>query len=53
MGMVVMDDVRNIMFQSELYDKTFINNLMFVPSVIVNKSDSMEEVAKKFHESGK
>ncbi len=53
MGMVVMDDVRNIMFQSELYDKTFINNLMFVPPVMVNNSDTMEEVAKKFHESGK
>ena len=52
-GMVILDDVRHMMFQPEIYDSTNIRNLMFVPSIIVYRDDSMEEVARKFQESGK
>ena len=52
-GLVILDDIRHIMFQSEMYDNTYIRNLMFMPPVLVNKSDTMEEVASKFQHSGK
>jgi len=52
-GIVILDDVRDIMFQSEMYDEVKIDNLMFIPPIMVDRSDTMEKVAKKFTESGK
>jgi len=52
-GMVVLDDIRKIMFRPELYDTTFVLDLMFYPPVFVNIEDSMEEVAQKFYQSGR
>ena len=52
-GIVILDDVRDIMFKPELYDETNIDNLMFIPPIMVDRNDTMEEVAKKFTESGK
>lgn len=52
-GLVVMDDIRHIMFKPELYKTTSIENLMFMPSTFVDRHDTMEEVARKFQESGK
>lgn len=53
LGLILLDRVRHIMFQPELYDKTLIRNLMFMPTNIVNLDDHMEEVAHKFQHSGK
>jgi|APSaa5957512576_1039674.scaffolds.fasta_scaffold00991_3 chloride channel protein, CIC family len=52
-GIVFLDDIRHIMFKHELYDETFVRNLMFMPSTIVYRNDTMEEVAQKFQLSGK
>lgn len=52
LGIVILDDIRNIMFNQEMYKDTFVRNLMFMPSVCVNLSESMEEVAHKFRETG-
>ncbi len=52
-GLVIMDDIRHIMFKPEMYKETLIVNLMFVPSTWVDRGDNMEEVARKFQESGK
>ena len=52
-GIIIMDQVRHIMFNSELYDTTFVRNLMFTPTNIVDIHDSMEVVAGKFQHSGK
>lgn len=52
-GLVIMDDIRHIMFKPELYKTTSIENLMFMPPTFVNRYDTMEEVARKFQESGK
>ena len=40
------------MFKSELYDQYIVKDLMFVPSTTVSPDESMDEVAKKFTESG-
>lgn len=51
-GHILMDDIRTIMFDTELYD-TSVENLMVSPTYIIDPEDSMETVAVKFQESGK
>jgi CIC family chloride channel protein len=41
------------MFRPELYDDTYVRNLMFTPSNILSIDDPMEQVAQKFQHSGK
>jgi chloride channel protein, CIC family len=50
-GLVFVNDIRNIMFNQELYDITKVANLMYMPEPIVNINESMEEVAHKFQET--
>jgi CIC family chloride channel protein len=50
LGVVFINDIRNIMFNHDLYDKTFVRNLMYMPEPVVNLSESMEDVARKFSE---
>jgi len=52
-GIVVMDQIRHMMFQTEMYETTTVRSLMFHPSTIVYLSDDMETVAQKFQHSGK
>jgi CIC family chloride channel protein len=51
-GIIILDQIRNIMFKPELYNKS-VRELMFMPSNIVDWSDDMETVAAKFQQSGK
>ncbi|MBN1118729.1 MAG: chloride channel protein [Bacteroidales bacterium] len=51
-GMIKLDDIRHIMFYNELYDDVLIRDLMFLPEFVIFTTDSMEEVAVKFQESG-
>jgi len=50
-GIIILDDIRNIMFKPELYDKKEVNSLMFMPGTVVSPDESMEEVAKKFQQT--
>ncbi|HSH52794.1 MAG TPA: chloride channel protein, partial [Bacteroidales bacterium] len=47
-GIVFINDIREIMFNRELYDKVYVRELMFMPSPIVSPYESMEDVARKF-----
>ena len=49
--MVLLDNVRDIMFNSELYEKTYVRNLMINPPAHIYFTDSMEEVMQKLNES--
>ncbi len=51
-GMIKLDDIRHIMFNSELYENAFIRDLMFLPQDVILTTDSVEEVAQKFQTSG-
>jgi CIC family chloride channel protein len=51
-GIVLLDDIRNIMFNPEMYDDTFVHDLMTAPPDLVYTSDTMEVVMNKFEESG-
>jgi len=52
-GLIFMDDIREIIFKPELYDTTSVSELMFDPITTIDPEESMEEVAQKFHKSGK
>jgi CIC family chloride channel protein len=52
-GMVKMDDVREMIFQHELYDKIKISELMYMPEFFIDPNDNMEMVTNKFETSGR
>jgi CIC family chloride channel protein len=52
-GFIRLDDIRDIIFRPELYDKTAVTSLMTTPATFVEKGDSMEEVASKFNDYDK
>ena len=50
-GIVKMDDIRHIMFDTDSWDSVHVRDLMFMPTYTISKDESMEEVTKKFHAS--
>jgi CIC family chloride channel protein len=50
MGIITMDDIRDVMFKQNLYDKIRVNELMSIPKITVSQTDKMEEVMKYFEE---
>lgn len=50
-GEILLDNVRHVMFTKELYDKTFIKDLMITPVAIVDINDSMEKVLQLFDQT--
>lgn len=51
-GMLCMDDHREIIFKQEMYDEIKVSDLMFYPDTVALYKDSGEEIIKKFKESG-
>jgi len=51
LGVVFINDIRDIIFKPELYDTTYVRDLMFMPHPIVDPDESMEDIAKKFSET--
>jgi CIC family chloride channel protein len=52
-GMVKLTDVKNLIFEHELYDKVMVQDLMYMPEYFISPEDSMEAVAEKFESSGR
>jgi CIC family chloride channel protein len=52
-GIVKLDDIRHIMFNPGMYDGTLVRDLMVIPEWTVETNEQMEEVARKFSESGR
>jgi len=50
LGVVFINEIRNIMFNHELYETTYVRNLMFMPEPLVSVDETMEDVAHKFGE---
>jgi CIC family chloride channel protein len=50
-GVVLMENVRPVIFNRELYDSTSITDFMIAPPAIVELSDTMDVVMKKFNDS--
>lgn len=51
-GVVLLDDVRDIMFKTEQYDKLHVSQLMRDPLSIIDSNENMLEVMKRFDETG-
>ena len=51
LGIVILDDIRHIMFRQELYHRFTVGRFMVVPPARINMDDSMEEVMRKFDET--
>jgi chloride channel protein, CIC family len=52
-GVVELDEIRQIMFNQELYDSVLVRDFVTIPTTHVNLEDSMEEVAKKIQQTGR
>lgn len=50
-GMVKLTDVKNLIFESDLYDSVLVKDLMYMPEHYISPNDSMETVAEKFETS--
>ena len=51
-GVVLLDDVRDIMFHNELYDTTTMKDLMTIPPSYIDKKESIETVMEAFRKTG-
>lgn len=51
LGVVFINDIRDIIFNTDLYDTTYVRNIMFMPDTIINLDATMEDVARKFNET--
>ncbi|NIK72664.1 CIC family chloride channel protein [Thermonema lapsum] len=51
-GLILLDDVRGIIFKPEIYDKVLIADLVHAPPAVVDIRESMEEVMDKFDITG-
>lgn len=51
LGIVALDDIRNIMFRQELYHRFKVEKFMVSPPARIHVSDSMEDVMKAFDDT--
>ncbi|PLX18509.1 MAG: chloride channel protein [Marinilabiliales bacterium] len=51
-GIVLLDNIREVMFKREKYEETFVSDVMVSPPEIVNVEDNMDVVMKKFNSCG-
>ncbi|MDL2252201.1 chloride channel protein [Odoribacter sp. OttesenSCG-928-J03] len=52
LGMVLLDDIRKIMFNQDQYDKSYVRDYMTTPPTIISATETMDAVMKKFEETG-
>ena len=51
-GVILLDDIRQIMFQSHLYEKVTVDHIMVqAPSVIVYGEDTITDIMQKFQKT--
>ena len=48
LGVIFINDIRHIIFETDQYDTVFMRNLMFMPDTLVEQNATMEDVAQKF-----
>lgn len=52
LGIVLLDDIRKIMFNPDLYNVTFVRDFMTTPPTVVDITDPMDTVMRKFEDTG-
>jgi CIC family chloride channel protein len=51
-GMVLLDNIRHIMFNTDMHKTTYVRDMMILPPTFVSPNESMESVMKKFEDTG-
>ncbi len=51
-GIVLLDDIRHIMFNTDMYNTVYVRDLMMLPPTHISPGEPMDEVMKKFDETG-
>jgi len=52
-GLVMLDNIRQIMFDQSLYEVTIVKDLMSRPDCVIDPEDSMEQVVQLFQQSSR
>lgn len=52
LGIVLLDDIRNIMFRPELYKRMHVRRFMSMPPAKIEVGENMEKVMKTFDDTG-
>lgn len=52
LGVVLLDDIRNIMFRPDLYRKMYVRKFMAIPPAKIEVGESMDKVMKIFDDTG-
>lgn len=50
-GVVLLDDIRHVIFNTELYDNTQVRDLMYIPPAYIEIDEPMDEAITKFEET--
>ncbi|MEN0052995.1 MAG: chloride channel protein [Mucilaginibacter sp.] len=50
-GIIRLDDIRPVMFNKELYDELNVQKVMVNPVAIINSTDNVRDIVKKFDET--
>ena len=50
-GVILLDDIREIMFNQDLYKKHLVQNLMTIPPAFIKMDDKMDTVMHKFNKT--
>lgn len=51
-GILTMDELREVMFNEQLYDTMLVSDLMIAPQATVKPDDTIETLMEKFEETG-
>jgi CIC family chloride channel protein len=49
-GIILLDNVRSLIFYRELYEKTILKSLMIAPPAVIDINENMEKVLREFDE---
>jgi len=52
LGILLLDDIRSIMFEADKYDDHFVRDFMSLPPAVVDLEENMSVVMDKFQDSG-
>lgn len=51
-GVVSLNDIRSIMFNSDMYETTYVRDIMTIPPALIRSEETMESVMDKFESTG-
>jgi len=52
-GMIKLNDIKNLIFEQDLYEKISVRDLMYMPEFFISPNDPMEIIVDKFKSCGR